>query len=115
MANKVRADRQGAHRTAFDHNKKIIFKTQNTCGICGREVDFTLKYPAQMAPVIDHIVPIIKGGHPSALENLQLAHNCCNRMKSDKVYEDSRKITPVANVVANNLLPLSRDWSQYLG
>ena len=75
----VRPDRIGPHRVAFEKNKKKIFKTQNICGICGKPVDFKLKYPHPLSPVIDHIVPINKGGHPSDIENLQLAHWTCNK------------------------------------
>lgn len=35
---------------------------------------------------IDHIIPIAKGGHPSDIDNLQLAHWTCNRQKSDKIF-----------------------------
>ena len=81
-----RKDRVGEFRTALDKNKKIIFMTQEVCGICGQPVDKTLKYPDPMSKTVDHIIPIAKGGHPSDLSNLQLAHRCCNRQKSDKLF-----------------------------
>ena len=71
MAN-LRADRQGAHRTQFERNRKRILKTQNVCGICGKPVDVSLKQGNSMSPVIDHIIPVAKGGHPSDIGNLQL-------------------------------------------
>ena len=77
-----RPDRNGSHQTQFRINKKKIYATQTVCGICGKPVDFSLKYPHPLSACIDHIIPIAKGGHPSALENLQLAHWCCNRQKS---------------------------------
>lgn len=55
------------------------------CGICGKPVDFTYKYPHPLSLYIDHIIPVAKGGHPSDLDNLQLAHWTCNRQKSDKL------------------------------
>ena len=82
-----RPDRSGSHQTQFRINKKKIYATQTVCGICGKPVDFSLKYPHPLSACIDHIIPIAKGGHPSALENLQLAHWCCNRQKSDKLVE----------------------------
>lgn len=82
----LRADRQGPHRVAFEKNKKILMKTQNTCGICGKPIDKSFKAPHPLSPVVDHMVPINKGGHPSSIENLQLAHWTCNRQKSDKLY-----------------------------
>ena len=63
--NPLRPDRSGPHRVAFEKNKNIILKTRNTCGICGQPVDKDLKYPHPLSPVIDHIVPVNKNGHPS--------------------------------------------------
>ncbi len=105
----LRADKQGAHRQSFAKNKKVILATQNTCGICGKIVDKTLKHPDPLAPVVDHIVPIAKGGHPSAMDNLQLAHSYCNRQKSDKLFKVKQE--PV--VLGNRNLPQSIDWSGY--
>ena len=84
-----RPDKDGTHRGAFEKNKKKIYATQTVCGICGKPVDFSLKYPHPLSPCIDHIIPIAKGGHPSDLDNMQLAHWTCNRQKSDKLI-DSR-------------------------
>lgn len=67
-----RPDKDGTHRGAFEKNKKKIYATQTVCGICGKPVDFSLKYPHPLSPCIDHIIPIAKGGHPSDLENMQI-------------------------------------------
>lgn len=107
----VRADRQGAHRTAFDKNRKIILKTENVCGICGLPVDKSLKAPDPMSPVVDHIIPINKGGHPSDISNLQLAHWTCNRQKSDKLFKNNKKEDK--KVLGNRNLPQSCDWRSY--
>lgn len=110
----VRADRQGQHRTAFDKNKKRILKTQSVCGICGQPVDKTLKPPHPLSPVIDHIIPISKGGHPSDLKNLQLAHWQCNRAKSDKLFNNSdSKEQAKPKVIGNRNLPQSINWLMY--
>ena len=98
-----RPDRSGPHRVAFEKNKNIILKTRNTCGICGLPVDKSLRYP--------HIIPINRNGHPSDIQNLQLAHWQCNRQKSDKLYADDRSAN--ATVVGNRNLPQSRDWTKY--
>jgi len=108
----LRADRQGQHRSAFDKNKKRILMTQTTCGICGKPVDKNLKYPDPMSPVIDHIIPIAKGGHPSSIDNLQLAHWSCNRQKSDKLYRDKDN---EPKIIGNRNLPQSMDWTEYRG
>lgn len=107
----LRADRSGPHRVAFEKNKKIILKTRNTCGICGQPVDKKEKYPKPLSPVIDHIVPVSKGGHPSDIANLQLAHWQCNRQKSDKLYADEK--TNGTKVIGNRNLPQSTDWFKY--
>lgn len=109
--NLPRPDRNGPHRVAFEKNKNIILKTRNTCGICGLPVDKSLKYPHPLSPVIDHIIPINRNGHPSDINNLQLAHWQCNRQKSDKLYADSRAEN--SKVVGNRNLPQSKDWTKY--
>ena len=105
-----RADHQGPHRTAFEKNRKRILATQDTCGICGRPVDKSLRYPNPMAPCIDHIIPIDRGGHPSDIANLQLAHWICNRQKSDKLMKTDEAEKGVIN---NRNLPQSMDWKSY--
>lgn len=110
------AERYGTHRGAFEKNKKKILATQKICGICGKPVDFEQKYPHPLSPCIDHIIPVAKGGHPSDIKNLQLAHWTCNRQKSDKlmgVKIDSA--TSQEEVLSNRILPQSRDWSTYSG
>ena len=107
----LRADKTGAHRQSYNNNKKIIMASQDTCGICGGLVDKNLKVGDPMAPCIDHIVPINKGGHPSALENLQLAHAGCNRQKSDKIFKNQEIVE--TRVIGNRNLPQSMDWASY--
>lgn len=112
----ARPDQSGTHRVVFEKNKKRIYATQSVCGICGRPVDKTLKYPHPLSPCIDHIVPIAKGGHPSDMDNLQLAHWTCNRQKSDKLIT-VRGMTAEKKdeVLSNRLLPQSMDWTAYKG
>lgn len=106
-----RPDKDGTHRLAFERNKKKIYATQTVCGICGRPVDFTLRYPHPLSPCIDHIIPIAKGGHPSDLDNLQLAHFTCNRQKSDKLFRTDIKRED--DVISNRILPQSVNWAEY--
>ena len=109
------AERYGTHRGAFEKNKKKILATQKMCGICGREVDFSRRYPHPLSPCIDHIIPIARGGHPSDIENLQLAHWTCNRQKADKFVEKKSIMSEQAEVLSNRVLPQSMDWSKYKG
>ncbi len=111
----VRPDRIGQNRTAFEKNRQVILKTQTACGICGAPVDFSYRYPHPLSPTVDHIIPVAKGGHPFALENLQLAHRYCNRQKSDKIFRAELKKgeKEKVSVVNNDNLPQHRDWSRY--
>ena len=109
----VRADKSGPHRVAFEKNKKRILKTENISGICGKPVDKRLKSPDPMSPVIDHIIPVSKGGHPSAIENLQLAHWTCNRQKSDKMFNNKQNDQQDQKVIGNRNLPQSNNWTLY--
>src|SRR5690625_1472658 len=105
-----RLDKKGRHRANYERNKKRIMATQNTCGICGHPVDFSLKPPHPMSPTIDHIIPIAKGGHPSDIDNVQLAHWTCNRQKSDKIFKQGHQ---TKQVVGNRNLPQSLNWIEY--
>ena len=108
---KQRSDRTPGNRGAFEKARAQILKTQTHCGICGKPVDFSYRAPHPLSPTVDHIIPVSLGGHPSDPDNLQLAHRCCNREKSNKIVpvveaEDSSEID-------NRDLPLSRDWTSY--
>ncbi len=108
-----RADQQGEHRTAFEKNKKKIYATQKVCALCGREVDFSLKYPNPLAASVDHIIPIKRGGHPSDIDNLQLAHWICNRQKADRLMMEAFDAVESGEVISNRNLPQSKDWRTY--
>ena len=108
-------ERYGTHRGAFEKNKKKIFATQTCCGICGKPVDFGLKYPHPLSACVDHIIPITKGGHPSDINNLQLSHWTCNRQKSDRLIEARGYVNQQAQALSNRLLPQSCDWTSYKG
>lgn len=109
-----RIDHVGQFRTEYEHNRQIILRTQNICGICGQPVDKTIKSPHPLSPTVDHIIPVSKGGHPSDLQNLQLAHRWCNRSKSNKLFLETRETKDLEAVKINNDdLPLHKDWMRY--
>jgi len=97
------------HGGQLEKNRKRIYATQSVCGICGKPVDFSYKYPHPLSPTIDHIIPVSKGGHPSDIDNLQLAHRCCNRQKSDKLI-DKKSLSDQRVVISNRVLPATFDW-----
>ena len=109
---KPRPDQVGAHRVAYEKNKRKILLTQDTCAICGQPVDKTLKYPHPLSPTVDHIIPVARGGHPSSIDNLQLAHFTCNRQKWDKII-DAKPVEQHKDVISNRVLPQSMDWTEY--
>ncbi len=101
-----RPERTGPHRMQYEANKKIILASQELCAICGKPVDKTIKPPHPLSASIDHIIPIAKGGHPSDLSNLQLAHRACNRQKGTSLAPKIKK----EDVDQNRDLPHSRNW-----
>lgn len=105
----MREDRQGPHRAAFEKSRAVLMKTATVCGICGQPIDKSLKAPHPMSAVADHIIPISKGGHPSDINNMQLAHWTCNRQKSDKLYKNEE----VKKVLGNRNLPQLINWKLY--
>lgn len=109
---KPRTDRAPGKRGDYEKARTLIMKTQTHCGICGKPVDFSFKYPHPLSPTVDHIIPVSKGGHPTDIDNLQLAHRCCNRAKSDKLMV-AKEPTSDDEVLSNNVLPLARDWTSY--
>lgn len=116
--NRYRPDKDGTHRAQFEKNKKKIYATQDICGICGRPVEkenghWKYKFPHPLSPCIDHIIPIDKGGHPSDINNLQLAHRACNTEKSDKIFRITKEEKEQQSVVDNRRLPLTQDWASY--
>ncbi len=104
----ARSDRQGPHQRRYRENRKRILMSESVCAICGRPVDMRLKTPDPMSATVDHIIPVSKGGHPSDINNLQLAHWICNRMKSDK-------LAPFAGEKAkpNKSIKQSLDWRKF--
>lgn len=110
MPGQGKSARLGPFRYEYERNRKKILATQEICGICGKPVDKSLKYPDPMSPTVDHIIPLAKGGHPADMSNLQLAHRCCNREKSDRVLSTPDQD---AQSIGNRNLPWSRDWKAY--
>lgn len=108
-----RADHTPGARQAYEQARKRILLRATICAICGQPLDKSLKYPDPMSPTVDHIIPLAKGGHPYAMENLQAAHRKCNRLKSDHLlslkFEDDSK----PKAYNNRDLPQSADWRYF--
>jgi len=111
-----RPDREPGHRAVFQRNRLKVLMSQDVCGICGKPVDKSLPASDPMSATVDHIVPVSRGGDPSDIANLQLAHRCCNRAKSDKLpqHPGTNEIQyRNAKVLTNRDLPMSADWAHY--
>jgi 5-methylcytosine-specific restriction endonuclease McrA len=59
--------------TTRDRDRAAIRRTKPPCAICEQPIDYTLHYLDPMAYVVDHIIPLAKGGE-DALPNKQAAH-----------------------------------------
>lgn len=80
--------------TQRDQHRRAIARTKPPCGICGVEIDYTLKSPDPMSFEVDHIEPLGRNPSPErvaaldVLANKQASHRKCNRDKWHKVAED---------------------------
>jgi 5-methylcytosine-specific restriction endonuclease McrA len=66
-----------------DRDRARIRRTQAACHICGDAIDYTLPYLDPGEFVVDHLIPLDKGG-PDTIANKAAAHRACNRAKSNK-------------------------------
>jgi 5-methylcytosine-specific restriction endonuclease McrA len=57
-----------------------VAATRAACHICGNPIDYALPHTDPHSFVIDHVIPLAKGGHDS-IENVRAAHRQCNRAK----------------------------------
>lgn len=84
--------------TIRDKHRRTIARDEPPCAICHQPINYQLPHLNPGAYVVDHIVPLARGGQ-DVLDNKQPAHRSCNRAKSDK--------TPEANA---RIFETTRDW-----
>jgi hypothetical protein len=53
------------------------------CGICGRPIDRSLRFPEPLSASVDHIVPLSQGGTHTAA-NVRITHLRCNVTRSNR-------------------------------
>lgn len=67
-----------------DRDRAIIKRTGAACHICGEPIDYSLDWLDPRAFVVDHVVPLAKGGL-DILDNKKAAHRSCNSTKRARV------------------------------
>ena len=74
------AKRNTARRFA---DRARLAKLKAPCHICGRPIDYALRWPDPQCFVADHVKPLARGG-ADRIGNKLPAHKLCNERKSDK-------------------------------
>lgn len=64
--------------------RQIIARRKEACHICGDPIDYTLPRTDPKSFVIDHVIPLAKGGR-DALDNVRAAHRDCNSKKRARI------------------------------
>lgn len=78
---------RGRSTTTRDQHRRAIARAKPPCSLCGEPIDYTLPHTDPMSFVVDHVMPLNKGG-ADTLENKAAAHRVCNRLKSDKTADE---------------------------
>ena len=61
-----------------------IARDKPACHICGKAIDYTLPHLDPMSFVVDHVMPLAKGG-ADTLGNKKAAHRECNSKKRARI------------------------------
>lgn len=94
-AAKYRQSKKREYRLSYRARKKGAFvapvsprgiyaRDNYTCHICGDTIDMSETAPAPSSPVIDHVIPLAKGGTHEP-NNCKAAHFICNSVKRDRL------------------------------
>lgn len=76
---------QPRNTTQRDKDRARIAKTRPNCHICGEQIDYRLKWPDPRCYVVDHLVPLTRGG-ADHISNKAAAHADCNSKKRAREY-----------------------------
>lgn len=77
--------RRALRREAFVapvYRRKVYERDGWRCHLCGKKVNRNADVPHPMAPTLDHVIPLARGGTHEPV-NCRTAHFICNSMKSD--------------------------------
>lgn len=73
--------------TIRNRDRERIRRTKAPCHLCGKPIDYSLRSPDPKSFVVDHVVPLARGGLDE-LANKAAAHRDCNRTKGDKLIDE---------------------------
>lgn len=68
-----------------DKARAYLKRSKPACHICGRDIDYTLPHLDPGAFVVDHVIPLRRGGE-DALSNMRAAHRSCNSTKRARAH-----------------------------
>ena len=75
----------GRSKAVRVRNRRRLAAQKASCHICGDTIDYELPYLDPGEFVVDHVIPLNRGGTDTP-DNTAAAHRACNRAKSDKPY-----------------------------
>lgn len=73
--------------TTRDQHRKAIARDKPPCGICGGDIDYTLRSPDPGSFEVDHVLALDNGG-TDTLDNKQASHRKCNRAKWHRMTDE---------------------------
>ncbi|MEE8725571.1 MAG: HNH endonuclease signature motif containing protein [Bifidobacterium crudilactis] len=97
----------GARRRAI---RARVIAAYDTCAICGKPVDKTLRTPNPWSAEVDEIIPVSKGGSPFDFANVQLTHRRCNQLKSNKTTTWAQQALKGKNIKPTSIPFQTSDW-----
>jgi 5-methylcytosine-specific restriction endonuclease McrA len=62
---------------------EILERDRWRCGICGKRIGKSFRYPHPRSKSIDHVIPLSEGGDDTAA-NKRAAHLDCNRRRMNR-------------------------------
>jgi 5-methylcytosine-specific restriction endonuclease McrA len=87
---KGRARKKATHK--IRQYRLRLWARDPSCYLCGHEIDYSLAYPHDFSPQVDHLFPLSMGGR-TTLDNLAVTHKRCNEEKGDREAASWERLT----------------------
>ena len=84
----METERSKRNSAIRNKHRARVAKDKPACHICGKAIDYTLPTLDPWSFVLDHVIPLAKGGKDT-LDNKKAAHRECNSKKR------ARMIAPI--------------------